>query len=172
MIKLNLGCGPDIKLGYTNIDTCPLNSNVVVQDIRNLQFDKASVDEIYAKDIIEHMTLDDFIRSIANWSFISKKDALLFIQTTCIDLMIEAYSTGVWDITTLNYMLFAGKNWVNGVSTNEDLHKSCYSRLFLETVLSQNQFKILNISLNSIDDMLRHNPYSHNLNIMIQAQKQ
>lgn len=172
MIKLNLGCGPDIKDGYINIDTCPLNDSVVVQDIRQLKFDRASVDEIYAKDIIEHMTISDCIRSISNWSYICKPGALLFIQTTCIDLMIEAYETGVWNLQTLNYMLFAGKNWVNGQSANEDFHKSCYSKTFLETLLNKNEFKILSINFDLIDDMLRHNPYSHNLNIMINAQKE
>lgn len=171
MIKLNLGCGPDIKPGYINIDTCALHPDVIVQDIKNLNFDHESIDEIYAKDIIEHMSLEDVKYSISKWSHICKPGALLFIQTICIDLIIEAYIKGVWNLEILNYMLFAGKNWVDGVSKNEDFHKSCYSKDFLENLLISNHFKILSIEFDKIDNDLNNNPYAHNLNIKIKSQK-
>jgi 2-polyprenyl-3-methyl-5-hydroxy-6-metoxy-1,4-benzoquinol methylase len=171
IIKLNLGCGPDIKPGYINIDTCPFNRSVIVQDIRHLNFPEKSVDEIYAKDIIEHLSLQDVKKSISNWSHICKPGGILFIQTICIDLMIEAYLSKVWDIETLNYMLYAGKNWVDNISKNEDFHKSCYSKAFLEKLLMENHFKILDVSFDQIDESLKHNPYSHNLNIFIKSQK-
>lgn len=171
MIKLNLGCGPDIKPGYINIDTCALHPDVIVQDIKNLNFDYESIDEIYAKDIIEHMSIENVKYSISKWSHICKSGALLFIQTICIDLIIEAYNRRVWNLEALNYMLFAGKNWVDGISKNEDFHKSCYSKEFLEQLLLQNQFKVLSIEFDKIDADLKYNPYAHNLNIMIKAIK-
>jgi len=171
MIKLNLGCGQDIKDGYINIDTCPFNNKVVIDDIKNLSFAPNSIDEIYAKDILEHLSLSDAIQSIKNWSNICKPGAKLFIQTTCIDTMIEAYMNNTWTIEVLNYMLFAGKNWVDGIPKTEDFHKSCYSKNFLEQLLLQNQFKILSIEFDKIDADLKYNPYAHNLNIMIKAIK-
>ena len=68
-------------------------------------------------------------------------------------------------------MLFAGKNWVDGVSKNEDFHKSCYSKDFLENLLISNHFKILSIEFDKIDNDLNNNPYAHNLNIKIKSQK-
>lgn len=170
-MKLNLGCGPDIKDGYVNIDTCALDPRVVVQDIRNLNFQDSSIDEIFAKDVIEHMSLDDFKISISNWSKICKSGAKLFIQTICWDSIIKAYYANVWDLETVIYMLFAGKNWVDGVSRNEDFHKSVYSLDLLNKILSDNGFFISNVEFDQIDEALLRFPKSHNLNIKIIAFK-
>lgn len=170
-MKLNLGCGPDIKEGYINIDTCSIDERVIKQDIRNLDFSPESVDEIYAKDVIEHMSIDDFKISIKNWSKICKSGARIFIQTICWDSIIRAYYANVWDLETVIYMLFAGKNWVDGISRNEDFHKSVYSLDLLNNILSNNQFTIKSVEFDQIDESLLRNPRSHNLNIKIIAQK-
>ena len=172
MIKLNLGCGPDIKEGYVNIDTCPINNTVVKMDIKNLEYGKDTVDEIYAKDILEHLSLDDAKKSIKNWSYISKSGAKLFIQTICWDSIIRAYYANVWDIETVNYMLFAGTNWVDGNSRSEDFHKSVYSPQLLLSILNENKFKVINVNFDHIDEPLLRNPRSHNLNISINAVKE
>lgn len=171
LIKLNLGCAKDIKEGYINIDTCPFNDKVVKMDIKNLQFEKLSVDEIYARDIIEHMPFHESLKCIENWCAILKQNGSIFIQTICFDSFIEAYSLKVWDIQTINYMLFAGINWVDGISRNEDFHKSIYTKEILEKVLINNNCSILNIEFDKIDNILINNPYSHNLNIKIHARK-
>jgi hypothetical protein len=171
MIKLNLGCGPDIKEDFINIDLCPLDSRVLKQDIKNLSFKAESVDEIYAKDIIEHMSLDETKSAIKNWSRICKSGAQLFIQTICWDSIIRAYYANVWDLETVIYMLFAGKNWVDGISRNEDFHKSVYSLDLLNQILSENSFEIKSCEFDKIDHSLLHNPRSHNLNIKINAIK-
>lgn len=170
-MKLNLGCGPDIKEGYLNIDTCPLDERVAQQDIRNLEFPNNSVDEIYAKDIIEHMSFTDFNIAVSNWSRICKSGAKVFIQTVCWDSIIKAYLANVWDLETVIYMLFAGKNWVDGQERAEDFHKSVYSYELLNKVLSENGFKIEKVELDRIDHSLLYAPRSHNLNIMIYAVK-
>lgn len=170
-MKLNLGCGPDIKDGYINVDTCPLDSRVVKQDIRNLNFPKNSVDEIYAKDIIEHMSFSDFEKAVQNWSEICKSGATLFIQTICWDSIVRAYYANVWDLETVIYMLFAGKNWVDGIERPEDFHRSAYSYELLNKVLSKNNFTIEKAEFDKIDNALLFNPKSHNLNIMIHARK-
>jgi len=170
-MKLNLGCGPDIKEDYINIDTCPIDERVVKQDIRNLDFPPESVDEIYAKDIIEHMSIEEFENAIQNWSKICKSGAKIFIQTICWDSIIRAYLSEVWDLKTVIYMLFAGKNWVDGISRPEDFHKSVYSYPLLVDILNKNNFTIAKIELDKIDQALFDNPYSHNLNIAIYATK-
>lgn len=172
-VRLNLGCGPDIKDGYINIDTCPIDaSKVIKMDIRDLSYDKASVDEIYAKDIIEHMSLDDTKKSIKNWSDILKTGGKLFVQTVCWDTVIQAYYANVWNVEVLNYMLFAGKNWVDGISRPEDFHKSTYSVQYLSQLLRTNGFIIDKIDLDAIDEQLLRTPISHNLNMRIYATRQ
>lgn len=171
ILRLNLGCGPDIKEGYVNIDTCPIDDRVVKMDIRDLNYSQGSVDEIYAKDILEHLSLDDAKKSIKNWSFICKSGGQLFIQTICWDSIIQAYYANVWDIETVNYMLFSGRNWVDGKSRNEDFHKSAYSAKLLSSILNENNFQINDIKFDVIDEPLLRNPMCHNLNIFVKASK-
>jgi len=80
-MKINIGCGTNIKEGFTNID---LIKNKGVDIVHNLNeypypFKDSSVEEIYARDIIEH--LDDpnqFIREL--WR-IGKPNCKIWIRT-------------------------------------------------------------------------------------------
>ena len=169
LIKFNLGCGPDIKPGFINIDTCPQDSRVLQMDIRKLEFEQCSVDYIYTRDVIEHLSLEDTKLSLQNWSKISKNGAKLFIQTVCWDSVLKAYLGRVWNLDTVNYMLFAGKNWVDGISRNEDFHKSTYNQRYLSNLLELNGFTVDKIELDTIDDILFQNPVAHNLNMRLYA---
>jgi predicted SAM-dependent methyltransferase len=56
-IKLNLGCGYDIKEGYINIDMKQNNGVDIVVDLNEckLPFEDNTVDEIYMAHILEHI---------------------------------------------------------------------------------------------------------------------
>lgn len=56
-VRLNLGCGKDIFDGYINLDIVALNGVDVVHDLNKLPlpFKDNEFEEIYAKDIIEHL---------------------------------------------------------------------------------------------------------------------
>jgi SAM-dependent methyltransferase len=60
-MKLNLGCGRDIRLGYINLDMLPLEGVDVVHDLNvpPLPFKEDLFDEINCQNIIEH--LDNFL---------------------------------------------------------------------------------------------------------------
>lgn len=55
--KLNLGCGTDIKKGWINLDSAPIEGVDIVHDINvlPLPFPDNSLDEILCQDIIEHI---------------------------------------------------------------------------------------------------------------------
>jgi len=80
-MKINMGCGRDIKEGYTNVD---IIKNKGVDVIHNLNeypypFEDSSVDEIYARDIMEHLdNPNKFIREL--W-IIGKKGCKIKIIT-------------------------------------------------------------------------------------------
>jgi len=56
-IKLHLGCGHDIKPGWINHDLLDLPGVDMVHDLNNYPWplEDNSIDEVWAKDIIEHM---------------------------------------------------------------------------------------------------------------------
>jgi ubiquinone/menaquinone biosynthesis C-methylase UbiE len=56
-MKLNIGAGNDILPGYVNLDIAKLPGVDIVHDVNKLPlpFQDNTVDEAYAKDIIEHI---------------------------------------------------------------------------------------------------------------------
>lgn len=170
-MKLNLGCAKDIKDGYINIDVYdhPL---VKKADVRDLSFlEDESIEEIYAKDILEHMSYQDGKKAIKEWSRVLKTGGKIFIQTINLDKQIESYLNGAWSIEDFNYMLFAGVNWVNEEPKCEDFHKCAYNTKLISQLLSENSIVIERFEYDEIDNLLKVNPRSHNLNLMLWAKK-
>ncbi len=56
-IKLNLGCGRDVREGWVNVDKHPCEGVDLVLDLDKdpLPFPDGSVDEVYASHVLEHL---------------------------------------------------------------------------------------------------------------------
>jgi len=81
-MKLNLGCGTDIKPGYINIDVRKTVESVVVCDLtKPLPFLPASVEEIFACDILEHMSFRLIQTVLKDWFRVLQPGGKLFIQS-------------------------------------------------------------------------------------------
>ena len=54
-----MGCGDDIKKEFINIDISKFHENILNIDIKDIKsnFSENTVDEIYAKDVLEHVGL-------------------------------------------------------------------------------------------------------------------
>jgi SAM-dependent methyltransferase len=57
-VKLDLGCGPNKKEGYTGVDSMKFDNVDIVHDltVTPWPFDDDSVDEIHASHFVEHLT--------------------------------------------------------------------------------------------------------------------
>ena len=89
MIKLNLGCGNHLKDGFINVDIRPTGD--VVADVRNLPFKKDSVDGIVAVDVFEHIPFAESQSLLDHWCDILKPNGEIYIQTPCLDRIIQYY---------------------------------------------------------------------------------
>lgn len=170
-MKLNLGCAKDIKEGYLNIDVYdhPL---VKKADVRDLSFlEDESIEEIYAKDILEHMSYQDGKKAIKEWSRVLKSGGKIFIQTINLDKQIECYYLGIWTIEDLNHMVFAGGSWIDEHPKCEDFHKCAYNTKLISHLLSESSIVIEKFEYDEIDALLKVNPRSHNLNLMVYGTK-
>jgi predicted SAM-dependent methyltransferase len=82
-MKLNLGCGCDVREGWLNIDVRRTHPRVLVLDLeRELlrPFPDESVDEILAKDFIEHLSwrvVEAFLRDCHR---VLKRGGRMYIQ--------------------------------------------------------------------------------------------
>jgi SAM-dependent methyltransferase len=57
-MKIDLGCGPNPKEGFTGVDTIKFNDNIVVCNLgeERWPFEDGSIEEAHASHMIEHLT--------------------------------------------------------------------------------------------------------------------
>lgn len=88
-IRLHIGCGPIRLDGFVNIDARETPATDVVADAWDLgRFADASVAFIYCRHMIEHLTLAEARRTLAEWHRVLRPDGLANI--VCPDLIFAA----------------------------------------------------------------------------------
>lgn len=135
-VRINLGCGEDIRPGYLNIDADSSDPGVIVMNISEIGeiFGRGAVDEIIARDVLEHVGLPSARRWISTWAELLRPRGKIFVQTVCLDLIIEAYQSKAINSHQLNYLLFAGVSWSGKLAhwdttltSHFDWHRCCLS---------------------------------------------
>lgn len=81
-IRLNLGCGTDIRADFVNIDIRELPGVDVVADVRDLSayFGRGQVDYILALDIVEHFPQSETREILGHWASLLRPGGTLEIQ--------------------------------------------------------------------------------------------
>jgi SAM-dependent methyltransferase len=150
IIKLNLGCGLDKRNGYINIDVREEVKPDLVIDLEKeflKRFDNESVDEIIARDFIEHLSwriVEDFLKDCYR---VLKKGGRMYIQTP--DL--EAISKKVILNQDFKYGDLEGYKaisyWVYGSGDygNESFHRAGFTIPTLKRLLEKIGFTIEDI---------------------------
>jgi predicted SAM-dependent methyltransferase len=80
-MKINLGCGRDIKEGYLNTDIRKTHPSVLLADVERLPFKSYSVEEIFACDILEHLSYRKTKDVLKEWHRVLQPGGKLFIQS-------------------------------------------------------------------------------------------
>jgi len=80
MKKLNLGCGPDIKKGYVNLDSVKIPGVDVIHNLNKFPypFKDNEFDEVFASHVLEHV--DDLVRVMKELKRICKPKARIKIR--------------------------------------------------------------------------------------------
>jgi SAM-dependent methyltransferase len=145
-MKLNLGCGGDVREGWLNIDVRKTHPKVLVLDLEKellRPFPDGSVDEILAKDFIEHLSwrvVEDFLRDCYR---VLKRGGRMFIQVP--DL--EAIARKVILNPDFKYGDLSGWKaisfWVyGGQEYSENTHKAGFTILTLKQLLESIGFVV------------------------------
>jgi len=100
LIKLNLGCGLDYKIGWINIDNNS-DQNIVRVDIkwdlrRPLPFKDNSVDLIFNEHFLEHLTVEDGIKALCDFRRILRPKGVIRIAMPDLKTVIDEYLDPNW----------------------------------------------------------------------------
>jgi len=88
-VKLNLGCGGNKRKGYVNIDIrSSVNPDIVHDLTKPLPFENESVDEVFAKDILEHFSYKVTKRIVKDWHRVLRLGGKIYVQ--CPDMLLLA----------------------------------------------------------------------------------
>lgn len=96
-MKLHLGCGSNIKTGYTNIDAFVRLPGILNYDILNLPLENDSVDEILTEHLIEHIGFADEEKFWRECYRVLKKDGILTCETPDLEWLCKVFVENVDD---------------------------------------------------------------------------
>jgi predicted SAM-dependent methyltransferase len=156
-MKLNLGCGSDIREGYVNVDKFPANEDVVQADLPTLPFADNSADEVVLSHVLEHFGYADGERLCHEILRVLKPTGYTFIEVPDIQWClaqflgspeINGYTNPSYDYsTTHRWGLYAQAIW--GDQHNDGLyHKWGYTAQRLLYLLNHVGFSAIEITFN------------------------
>ena len=157
-MKLNLGCGNDIKDGFINIDAVQHDGVDVVMDLSDneLPFDNNSIEYINCQDIIEHLFVNRH-----HWFLSRCYDKLIvggkiYIQTPDLETLCKRYCGVLENPSPLQHDL-DGNRMAMALFANPniyDSHKWSYDQFTLREILESIGFTILSIGSDGGQNLL------------------
>lgn len=89
-VKLHLGCGPDKRAGWINIDTNAAAVPDIVGSVERLpQFENSSVDVIEACHLFEHLTYTQAKHALVEWARVLRPGGELLLELPDLDACVR-----------------------------------------------------------------------------------
>lgn len=155
-MRLNLGCGSDLRPDYINVDKFPADPSVVQANFPILPFGDASASEVLLSHVLEHFGFAE-ARTLCNEIYrvltpggratIEVPDIEWCMQQFLQAPELDSYTDPCFDYsTTHRWGLFAQSIW--GDQHNDGLfHKWGYTRTRLSALLSSVGFASVKIDV-------------------------
>ena len=115
-MKLNLGCGADIRSGCINVDRLPPNQispDIYKQgDIQSLDWltENDTVEEIVALDCLEYLPVDTIKETLINWAQKLIAGGILKILVPDCYAVTQAFSQGQLSLAEYSQITFGTQN--------------------------------------------------------------
>ena len=138
-LALNIGCGlvHHDFIGYKtfNVDVRTEAGPDIVADVLSLPFDPESIDLIYNKEVMEHLSRNDVITALKHWRSLLKPGGKLItivpdLEVAAIELLSGNTTGATWDI------LYGAQNYP------ENFHKHGHTNKSLKAMLEKFGFDI------------------------------
>lgn len=163
-MKLNLGCGGDVKRGYINIDLYADVPGVFRLDIESLPYVTNSIAEIFVQDVIEHISHRKTLQVLRHWCSLLMPSGVLEIRCPDARKQAELFLSGFWDVETYALMVYGGQDFEG------NQHKTCFTRESLEATLRRLGMKVTEFEFKH-DGLTRDSRSSSNPNLRVVARK-
>jgi predicted SAM-dependent methyltransferase len=155
-MKLNLGCGKDIKEGFWNVDVVYNDGVDVVMDLSIPELPFKDVEYINCQDLIEHFYKDVGIRFLKECYRILNTGGKMYIQTPDLEILCKRYCGVLENPTSIQHNL-NGEQIAQSLYAHPniyDSHKWCYDKFTLGEVLESIGFEIESIGSDGGQNLL------------------
>jgi len=111
-MRLNLGCGNDVRHNYINIDRFPqgkMSPNIYRQgDINSLDWltEDGTVNEITALDCLEYLPTNNIKPALMNWSQKLSSNGILKILIPDCHAIAKSFAQGQFNLQEYSQMIF------------------------------------------------------------------
>ena len=130
-LKVNLGCGRDIRAGWRNIEQrdLPGAERGDVRDLQALGIEPGSVDYILAGAILEHMKLAEWKSVLAHWIDCLKVGGTLEIHIPDLRLMCSRFLSGKLADEEFVHLMYGGQNYEGNFHRSGASAKTLFAEL-------------------------------------------
>ena len=152
-LKLNLGCGRDIRVGFVNVDMHSSPGVDLVCDVVHLPMDDGTVDEIIANDILEHFPFSQTIEILKEWRRVLADNGSISIRVPNLEGLFELYRErpkgwrreDVDVVDPIVQRLFGGQDYEG------NYHYTTFDRSSLWAALEKSGFFVMEIADDGLD---------------------
>ncbi|MDE2071264.1 MAG: methyltransferase domain-containing protein [Patescibacteria group bacterium] len=162
-MKVEVGCGKKRREGYECYDVRDLPGVDHICKADELPFPAGSVDEVYSRHLIEHLTLKEFLKTLTEWSRVLKVGGVVYI--ICPNLLwhlkqiLEGSHESLYQKESGKNARYWGFGSLFGWQQDEyDVHKFGYYFELLRDILSESGFEDIE-NLTNQPDSLEHAPW-------------
>jgi len=155
-MKLNLGCGKDIKEGFWNVDAVYHDGVDEVIDLSKVVLLFNDVEYINCQDLIEHFYRDVAVGFLKQCYRILNCGGKIYIQTPDLETLCKRYCGALENPTELQHDM-NGEQVAQSLYAHPniyDSHKWCYDKYTLREVLESIGFVIESIGSDGGQNLL------------------
>jgi len=154
-MKLNLGCGADIKEGFVNIDIMDRKGVDVVMDLSG-ELPFTDIEYINCQDIIEHFYFNDAVELLCKCYDALEIGGKIYIQTPDLEVLCKRYCGVLDNPSPLQHKLNGDQiaQSLFAESSQYGSHKWCYDKHTLTRELIKIGFKIESIGSDGGQNLL------------------
>lgn len=149
-LKLHLGCGEKYLKGYINIDFPPAEHTIITpeadifKDIRQLEYQESSVDEIRNHHLLEHFTRQESLKLLLQWRRWLRAGGLLVVETPDFEECAKLFLA----TNNLEKQFKLARHMFGSHEAEWALHKDFWSKTKFKFILDKLGFNVFEIQQN------------------------